>query len=366
MAKPTRKLPEFVEEIRLKSGALRYRSWIPAGRSGKRVWTRRVDDPILARRLRDRAIRLCDAAPTRAHSLADVVERVEAEITTDGTAGYLRWFRGHSALILERFGAKTQVHRIRAEQIQAFKRVRLLEVSPASVRHDFSVLSLVFRYAVRHDILDRNPLDKVKRPRVDGREMDWFTQEELVTIVERVQASGFPSANTDAAIISTLYLTGLRLSELARLQVTDVDLVRRTIWIRGKRRHEQAGIALEAAAALRVLMAGPCGTTRDNAGQRGTTRDKGPVVDGGYEAIRRCFRRWQARLKEPRLHAHALRHSFVTTLVQAGHDLDVVMDHARIRSVATVLRYNHRRVDPAQVLGALSLRRGSPLRRVSD
>jgi integrase len=64
-------------------------------------------------------------------------------------------------------------------------------------------------------------------------------------------------------------------------------------------------------------------------------------VPGGVHHIAHAFRTWRVRLQEPRLHVHALRHSFATALIRAGHDVHTVMSLLGHRSLLMLSRYLH-------------------------
>ncbi len=119
-----RQLPRFVEEVRLKDGRLRFRSKIPTGRRGKSRWTRLVDDPKLARKLRDKTLELANGTLAKSWPLKEVGVLVEAEIRTDRSAGHLSWFRCHRKTVLGWFGETTGLHAITPAMIQEFKAAR--------------------------------------------------------------------------------------------------------------------------------------------------------------------------------------------------------------------------------------------------
>ena len=349
---PIRKTPRFVEEVRLKDGRLRYRSKIPTGRRGKAKWTRLVDDPKLALKLRERTLELANGALAKSWPLKEVGALVEAEIRTDRSAGHLSWFRCHRKTVLGWFGETTGLHAITPAMIQEFKAARLDQVSSTTVLHHLRALSLILTYALRHGMIERNPLVAVRKPTARQQEADFFTRAEIAEILETIRGSDHPDAGADADLIEFLFLTGLRRSELGRIQIGDVRLPQARIWVQGKRRDEEVQLSRDAVQIARRMIG---------------DRTEGPLYAAGLSGFAACFRRWKAKLEEPRLHAHALRHSFVTALVEAGHPVDVVKELARHRAVATTLKYMHRQIDHQGILDSLSLTRpAAPLRRVGS
>lgn len=149
----------------------------------------------------------------------------------------------------------------------------------------------------------------------------------------------------DRAMFELLYSSGLRLGELASLDVEGgLDLVERLVTVRGKRNKTRAvPVGPQAVAALEAWLA-----------QRGTVAAAGPalfVTRSGTRmssgAIRSRLTRWaQTRGLGVHVHPHMLRHSFASHLLQSSGDLRAVQEllgHASIRStqVYTHLDFQH-------------------------
>jgi integrase/recombinase XerC len=166
-------------------------------------------------------------------------------------------------------------------------------------------------------------------------------------------------ATRDAAIITTFYCLGLRVSELCGLTLEDTDLVRGNTWIRGKERRERELVPLPAAVvdALRRYLpyrgtaSGPLFQRR---GQRGKRRH------GALEtrSVLRIVRRLGQRIG---LHVwcHGLRHTSITQAAElgqrAGLGLDKIRAHSRHRMIATLMLYidDHDRRATQQTLADL-------------
>jgi integrase/recombinase XerD len=176
----------------------------------------------------------------------------------------------------------------------------------------------------------------------------------------------------ERAIVVTLYCLGLRASELCGLNFEEIDLPRRTAWIRGKGRREKELVPLPAPVIEAVE-----GYLRF----RGTTR--GPLF---VSRSRRCSTDGAKRLHPNsvlrivdesgkrvgvRVWPHALRHSAITSAIvegqRAGVGLDQVRAFSRHRNLSTMLVYRdehdraatHRRL--ADIVGATLERSGAAL-----
>src|SRR5690606_21463529 len=99
-----------------------------------------------------------------------------------------------------------------------------------------------FRYMHREDILEANPARAVRSPKVEKTLPAWLTRPEIERMFD-VAALG-SSDNTlrgtrDHAIVELFCATGIRLSELASLDLAAVDLVSEQVRVMGKGRKER-------------------------------------------------------------------------------------------------------------------------------
>ena len=141
----------------------------------------------------------------------------------------------------------------------------------------------------------------------------------------------------DDVVLELLYGSGLRVSELCRLDLDSVDISRRlaTVWGKGEKQRQvpispPAATALERWLALRCLLVGP--TTPAPALLLG--------LRGGRLSPRDARRILDHRSADP-IHPHALRHSFATHLLDNGADLRLVQELLGHASLQTTQVYTH-------------------------
>ena len=137
-------------------------------------------------------------------------------------------------------------------------------------------------------------------------------------------------------ILATLYTTGLRVSELARLQGTDIDSGRMVVVVRqGKgKKDRQVGLASDLLPLLRRywklyglqswLFPGP--------------RVSEPITRSGVEWI--CQKAGQTAQINKAVYPHLMRHTYATHLLEAGMDLrsiQLLLGHASLQSTSIYL-----------------------------
>ncbi len=222
-----------------------------------------------------------------------------------------------------------------------------------SVARAVSGLRTFYRFLSGRRGLDVNPARGVRLPKLEKRLpafLDRSQVEELFRFAEALAESGEFHAIRGLALLETLYATGMRLSELAGLNLADVDLVSDQVKVRGKGKKERLlPLGSYAVRALRryyrardQLLGGlPAG--------KGDHRAVLLSARGARLAprtIQAIVRRYFAALGRDRgLKVHSLRHSFATHLLDAGADLRAVQELLGHSSLSTTQVYTHTSVD---------------------
>lgn len=354
------KLPDHVRAFRGKRGTT-FASWIPLGRSSRKKWTPRFKDPDEAAACRERWLRNLATISRDDLTFQRAVDRVEERLRTTRSAGTLKWFKSHSSLLVEWFGAGTSLISIDAKDIERWRddqrrgRKGRKPVTASTVLHRRRALSLIFSDNRSSLLEGRNPMDMVRRgwPTVEVKEAPFFRMDELAALLERIRTSGHETAAEDADVLAALALTGLRRTEFSRVRIQDVHLEDRALFVQGKKRNERMAVGTEAVAVL-ARMLERAKTRAPQAGPQGS-----PQADilflGGPEGLSNLARRWAIALGEKRLRCHTLRHSFVTGLVSSGLGLATVQRLARHAVVQMTARYFHGSGDEADALSRLTL-----------
>ena len=161
-----------------------------------------------------------------------------------------------------------------------------------------------------------------------------------------------------------LYLTGLRRSEVNRIKIEDIDIPQRKIWIDGKRRSEFIGMSEACAEVTETLVRASQDYVPDGRA-RGQVKRGGVYLMWNVTYLTLAFDR--IREFDPKIHPHALRHSFCTEIVKAmkaaGKSDQEILDITRIRSLQTLAIYVHLTADRSDV-NLLGRGRRRTLRRV--
>jgi integrase/recombinase XerC len=230
-------------------------------------------------------------------------------------------------------------------------------LSRSSSARRLAALRTFAKYLVREEQLAEDPTSLVGAPRMNQTLPAHLPVDEVTRLLEA------PDVNTvagrrDRAVLELFYASGLRLSELAGLDLEDVNLTGRILRVRGKGAKERLVPFNHAAAnAVRAMLTdpqaqqGPAARAGRHPAAR-HSRARHPLfrnLRGGRlttRSIDRVVRRYvrEAALSQS-ISPHALRHTFATHLLQAGADLRAIQEllgHARL---TTTQRYTHLDVD---------------------
>lgn len=204
-------------------------------------------------------------------------------------------------------------------------------------------------WALREELIDTDPALRLKAPKKESSLPGVLQQQQLVRLLNGLKEAardGSPMPLRDLAIVELLYATGIRVGELAGLDVDDLDPDRRTLRVVGKGNKERT-VPYGLPAALAVddwlrrgrgkLVAAGSGPALflGVRGGRVDQRQVRSVVKGLFEAL------GDTAATGP----HALRHSAATHLLDGGADLRAVQEILGHSSLATTQIYTHVSVD---------------------
>ncbi len=220
-----------------------------------------------------------------------------------------------------------------------------LGLKPASLARKLATLRSFFRFLNREGQMEGNPARTLPSPTQPKKLPPILTVDEAFRLLDSPGASP-KSRLRDRAILELLYSSGLRVGELAGLNLEDLDLPGGTVRVRGKGRKERlVPVGSKAALALSRYLA------EERKAGRGSTEPIFVNLRGGRLTSRSVHRlltglaRRQGWTK--RITPHSLRHSFATHLLGAGADLRAIQEMLGHRSLSTTQRYT--RVDLEQL-----------------
>jgi integrase/recombinase XerD len=198
-----------------------------------------------------------------------------------------------------------------------------------------------FRFLKAERISEVNPTEDIDLPRF-GRKLPDFLNVEEVDRLLTAPDRRIPRGVRDAAMLETLYATGLRVSELVRLRLRDVNFDAGYLMAFGKGRKERlVPIGEVAIAGLRTYVETSRATFTG-----GRALDTLFLTHHGRAMTRQGFWKLLGRYAvaagiRKRISPHKLRHSFATHLVERGADLRAVQAMLGHADIGTTQIYTH-------------------------
>jgi tyrosine recombinase XerC len=251
---------------------------------------------------------------------------------------YDRALRAAAEFLGEKSWRGTTSDDFRAYLFALMKRER----SRATIRLEFAALRSFYRFLSERKGLAANPLVAVSLPKAEKRLPVFLTTTQIDALL-RAPHEAKPEKQApawlpwrDAAVLELFYSSGLRLSELASLDVRDIDPHSETVRVLGKGAKERI-----------VPVGEPALEAIQNYRQRAKVQS-GPLFISKLRKRLGPASIWTLVKKYLRLaqipvpaSPHKLRHSFATHLLDAGADLRSVQSLLGHASLSTTQIYTH-------------------------
>ncbi len=216
------------------------------------------------------------------------------------------------------------------------------DVSRSTIRLKFAALRSFYKYLVHRQGLKKSPLLDVQLPKIERKLPVVLTQNQCIELLEMPLKMEHPKQTPewvpqrDAAILELFYSSGLRLSELAALDIDNIDQPGGCMRILGKGNKERivpvgghALAALEKYRQVANIYQGALFLSKVK--KRISNRAIGDIIKKYLQA------------SDIPLHItpHKLRHSFATHLLDNGADLRMVQSLLGHASLSTTQIYTH-------------------------
>lgn len=226
---------------------------------------------------------------------------------------------------------KTQPEDVTAEDIDAFKELlKKQRYTGKSISRKINSIKSFFRYLISEGIVAENPAEVIVHPKYDQAPPRILSKLEYRALRD--------AARSDVrifAIVEMLLQTGMRISELAALQLADIDFDRNVITIKGQNSHGTRKVPMNVAAknALSDYLKIRPRTKEKTVFLTKTCRPF--LVRNIRTAIDRYFR--LAGIKDAKV--NDLRHTFIVEQLKAGTPLVYISQLVGHKRITTTEKY---------------------------
>jgi integrase/recombinase XerC len=245
----------------------------------------------------------------------------------------------------ENFNPLTSDHHIIRKWI-----VHLMESgnSSRSVNRKITTLKTFYRFLLREGIITDMPTQKIVLPKMNKQLPFFVGINNMQMLFDQFEFSNDFEGLRDRTILLTFYCTGMRLSELVNLKITDIDFYYSRLKVLGKRNKERLipfGIELQA-----VL--------KEYIGQRDqfacphnilyVTNEGDPVYD---KLIYRLVNKYLGEVTTlEKRSPHVLRHTFATHMLNNGAELNAIKELLGHANLSATQIYTHTTFEKLKVI----------------
>ncbi|KPK85508.1 MAG: integrase [Bacteroides sp. SM23_62_1] len=214
-------------------------------------------------------------------------------------------------------------------------------ISPRSVNRKITTLKSYYKFLMRGQIIQRNPMDKIFPPK-SGKRLPGFVEEEKMDILlDHVDFGQDFKGVRNRLLIDVLYITGMRLSELINMTHQSVQLDDQSIRVLGKRNKERI-IPFNPAYVkiFRDYIDLKRKTFPDLSHDFFFVTDKGqPLYERFvYRIVNKYLRFVTTMVKRS---PHVIRHTFATHMLNRGADLNAIKEILGHANLSATQIYTH-------------------------
>ncbi len=210
--------------------------------------------------------------------------------------------------------------------------------SNATISRSVASIKAFYKYLVKNKVIEKNISEGLVAPKVEKKELSILTPREVECLLEQPNSSDL-KGQRDKAMLEVLYATGIRVTELISIKVTDVNLHSGYIKVKKKNKERTIPIGNVALKCLSeyienvrplLIKTEEEETLFINANGQKMTRQ-------GFWKILKQYKD-QAKI-DKELTPHTIRHSFAVHLLQNGAEVKMVQEILGHTDVASTLMY---------------------------
>jgi site-specific recombinase XerD len=237
-----------------------------------------------------------------------------------------------------------RVYLSRIPVLKATKGVKSDVLSRKTQGYHMIALRSFLRWLTKNDYKVMSP-DKIDLPKVDDRQVKFLSGEQIDRLLNAPTLSKI-NGKRDKAILEVFYSTGLRVSELVKLDRDKIDLERREFGIIGK--GGKARVVFLSTRAVEWIK--KYIVARRDHYKPLFIRHKGKIDPStpdekmrlNVRSVQRMIKKYARKIKLPvDVTPHVIRHSFATDLLMAGADIRSVQEMLGHKNIQTTQIYTH-------------------------
>ena len=195
----------------------------------------------------------------------------------------------------------------------------------STISRNLASIRSFYQYISKNKIIDADPTSELESPKVEKKLPQILSTEEVELLLEQPQCVDLKGFR-DKAMLELLYATGIRVSELIQLNISDINMDMAFIRCNKGTRERMIPIGSIAVAALREYLSKsrPLLIQKNDEKALFVNINGGRLTRQGFWKIIKQYKN-QARISKD-ITPHTLRHSFAAHLLENGADLRSIQE----------------------------------------
>jgi integrase/recombinase XerC len=219
------------------------------------------------------------------------------------------------------------------------------EISPRSTNRKISALRSLYKFLIKEALIEENPVIKIKAPKTAKKLPTFIPEDKIIQLLDNDYFEDSFKGLRDKLVIELLFGTGIRLSELIGLKLNDYLPKENTVKVLGKRNKERIiPINITLSNLLNQYI-------KSRAEQNISIVIKSLIVTDSKSTayskfIYRLVQKYLSYVStQDKRSPHVLRHSFATTLLNKGADINAIKDLLGHSNLAATQVYTHNSIE---------------------
>ncbi len=216
-----------------------------------------------------------------------------------------------------------------------------LDKKASTISRHLASIRLFYQYLLKNKIVKEDPTKGIQSPKIEKKAPSVLSSQEVSLLLEQPNGEGLKSIR-DKAMLEVAYATGMRVTEIISLNVSDIDIESSLVTYKNENKQRIIPLGKLSLSALKEYMtiARPNMIKDDNETALFVNVNGKRLTRQGFWKIIKFYKE-QAHITKD-ITPHVLRHSFATHLLQNGADLksiQTMLGHSDISSTQVYMQF---------------------------
>lgn len=218
-------------------------------------------------------------------------------------------------------------------------------IEPRSINRKISTLRSLYKFLLKEEILEINPVLKIQAPKAEKKLPSFLEDKKISQLLDSAIFTDDFESKRDKLVLELLFGTGIRLSELTSLTESRIDFSNKTIKVLGKRNKERV-LPLTTTLVFLIEEYICLKKNKFSDNNPGTLLVTNKGLDIYPKYVYRIVHKYLSLITtHEKKSPHILRHTFATTLLNHGADINAIKELLGHASLAATQVYTHNSIE---------------------